>query len=159
MVLGYGQDSRGAINAQARNRCDAAVRLYLEGRILKIFLTVSAQKNGVYMADGMREYLLRRGVPKRHIIFDLRGANTAGEMDIFLTHRSAGEKVIFVSTWYHIPRITWLAAWRMSWKDFSTKAAWRHAHFVQDFLVEFLKIANAVLRPRKSAKTVLSPVI
>lgn len=157
LVFGYGQKKNGDIDEQTQNRCDKTIALHKQGTIGKIFLTVSASSSNVPMAESMRQYLLTNGVSKEHIVLERRGGNTAGEMDVFLSCVSEDKELVFISTWYHIPRIIWLALWRIPLRRFSVGVAWKHAHFKGDFLMEFLKMANAVLRPRRSAKVIATP--
>jgi len=152
LILGYGQRENGRIDEQIEDRCRKALRMYRNGKIEKIYLTVSASKNGVSMASAMRDFLVEQGVRENNIIVEQRGRNTAGEMEVFLSLVPTDERVVFVSTWYHIPRILWLALWRVRLTHFALGVAWRHAHFKADVLIEFLKFANAILRPRSSAK-------
>jgi len=152
LVFGYGQKDDGEIDEQTRDRCFKAAELYHKGEIRMIYLTVSASKNGVSMAMAMGEFLLGQGVDDRDIVIERRGGNTAGELDVFLGLASGQDCLWLISTWYHLPRILWLALWRLPWKKFRLAVAWRHAHFKDDVLKEFAKIANAILRPRKSAK-------
>jgi vancomycin permeability regulator SanA len=155
IVFGYGQKQNGKIDEQTKDRCQRAVWLYIIGKIEKIYLTVSASINGVSMASEMKSFLVSRSVSEADIIVERRGGNTAGEMDVFLSLVPSGSKVVFISTWYHIPRIFWLALWRISLSCFSFGIAWRYAHFKADVLIEFAKILKAVLCPRKSAKVFL----
>lgn len=152
LVLGYGQTETGCIDEQTKDRCKKAIEIYRAGGVSMIHLTASASKNGVSMAKAMQRFLITNGVPRVATSVERRGANTAGEMDIFLSRLPYASDVTFVSTWYHIPRIIWLALWRSPWQKFSVGIAWRHAHFKADVLVELLKIANAIIRPRRSAK-------
>lgn len=152
LIFGYGQKKDGSIDEQTMDRCQKAIRMYHDGRIKKIFLTVSATKNGTSMAEAMKRFMTRQGVYNRDVVIEPFGANTAGELDTFLSIVPTREKLLFISTWYHIPRIIWLASWRLPQSKFSVGVAWRHAHFRVDILMEFLKIANAVLRPRSSSK-------
>lgn len=104
------------------------------------------------MATAMQEFLVEQGVNENDIEIERRGGNTAGEMDVLLSIVSDKTKITFVSTWYHIPRIAWLALWRIRPSRFTLGVAWRHAHLREDVLFEFLKIANAILRSISSAK-------
>ena len=144
--------ANGDIDEQTKNRCDKAVDLYKQGAVRKIYLTVWITCNTFPMARSMQEYLTANGVPEDKIQLEPRGMNTAGEMDVFLSCVPKTHKIMFISTWYHIPRIIWLALWRVLPNRFSVAAAWKHAHFKGDVLMEFLKIANAILRPYRSAK-------
>lgn len=109
-------------------------------------------KNGRRMADEMRREIARY-VPTPMLHIDPRGGNTAGEMDVFLGHVGPSEeRIVFISTWYHVPRIIWFALWRLSATRFRVVGAKNHAHFKADVLVEFLKMGKAILRPKSSAK-------
>ena len=152
LVLGYGQRENGRIDEQTEDRCQKALRMYRDGKIRKIYLTVSASKNGVSMASAMRDFLVEQGVCENDIVVERRGGNTAGEVEVFLALVPTHEKVVFVSTWYHVPRILWLALWRINPARLAVGVAWQHAHFKADVLIEFPKLANALLRPKRSAK-------
>jgi len=153
LVFGYGQNADGNIDEQTRDRCMKAAELYRSNQVWNIYLTVSASKNGHSMAEKMAEYLVANGVRRESIVIDRRGGNTAGELDVFLSILQFGcGELVLVSTWYHLPRIAWLALWRLGIDQFSLRVAWNHAHFKGDVLVEFLKLTNAILRPRKSSK-------
>ncbi|MEK7066176.1 MAG: hypothetical protein AAB965_01220, partial [Patescibacteria group bacterium] len=92
------------------------------------------------------------GVDPKDVFICNHGKNTAGEMDVFLAFIQLQTELVFISTWYHIPRIIWLALWRVSPTRFSVGIAWKYAQFKGDFLMEFLKIVNAVIWPIRSAK-------
>lgn len=154
LVFGYGQKRDGSLSDQTADRCLKAIELYRRGMVSAIYLTVSAIKAGVSMASAMEGFLTEKIVFRVGIVICRTGENTAGELDVFLKMISPGEKFILVSTWYHLPRIVWLALWRgkvWPW-HFSLGVAWRHASLKGDLLVEPLKMANAVLRPLKSSK-------
>jgi len=164
LVFGYGQKTDGEINEQTRDRCNKAISLYHEKRIGKVYLTVSAVKNGVSMANEMKKYIILGGVNEKDILTDPRGRNTAGEMDVFFQLIPNTSMIIFISTWYHIPRIIWLSLWRLPPRKslllwFKVGIAWKHTHFKGDFLKEFLKIANAMMRPYKSAKMITQAIV
>ena len=154
LIFGYGQLADGSLDAQTRYRCRKAVELYQAGKIKVVFLTVAASKTGVLMAEAMRDFLVSQGVDREAIGLIPQGCNTAGEMDVFLQGLTKDTPVVFISTWYHIPRIVWLALWRLPWRRIRIGVSWRHAHFRADVLVEFAKLAKAFLWPRRSAKVV-----
>ena len=156
LVFGYGQTAEGFIDAQTADRCNRAAVLVAKDEVYQVWLTASAEQNGLLMAGMMKQYLSGR-ILRQRIFTDPRGGNTAGEMDVFLDNLMDGEEAVFVSTWYHIPRIIWLASWRLPWKRFSVAVAWKHVHFWGDFMKEFLKLGGSFLRPRASAKTIPLP--
>jgi uncharacterized SAM-binding protein YcdF (DUF218 family) len=163
LVFGYAQKEDGSLDDQTKDRCLKGAELYKKGKVGKIYLTVSAEKSGKAMADEMANFIQGQGIARRDIHIIRQGGNTAGEMDVFLTDLLVNygriREIFFVSSWYHIPRIVWLASRRMLWKNFSIKVAWSHVHFVGDFLMEFAKMANALLWPIKSAKILKTPLV
>lgn len=152
LVYGYGQKANGSIDEQTEGRCEKALELYRQGKIQKIFLTVSAGKNGKLMAEEMKRFILGRLLyPTENILVAPCGGNTAGETDVLLRQViHQGEfRVIPISTWYHLPRIWWLWLCRgyLVWP----RASWRAAHWA-DLRIEPLKMLNALLRPYRSSK-------
>ncbi len=136
-------------------RCDVGATLYAYEKVQRIFLTVEISKGGVSMACAMKEYLCRCHdiVPGDVVIF-LEGRNTAGETDAFLSRTRIEidlKKIYVVSTWYHIPRILFL--WWVRRRMPQPAISWRGAH-MGDMAIEPLKMANAILRPFRSAKVV-----
>jgi len=154
LIYGYAQLKDGTLDAQTKARCDVAARLYGKDKIEMIFLTVEVSKAGVPMAEAMKDYLRSEGVFGDDIVIFRHGRNTAGETDAFLSITASGDRrsVYVVSTWYHIPRILYL--WWVRGVIPRTGISWRKAHLA-DLLIEPLKMLNAILRPRKSAKVVL----
>lgn len=153
LVYGYGQNEDGTIDEQTRERCIIAFRLYNRNRIHRIFITVSASKNGKLMAEEMGSFFLACGVPSRDLRIDLRGGNTAGETDVCLT-LAGTTPVIPISTWYHVPRIWWL--WLCRGYITFPRASWKAAHWA-DLKIEPLKLLNALFRPRRSSKIIHGP--
>lgn len=156
LVYGYGQLKDGQIDGQTTERCRKALNLYESGKIQRIYITVSAEKNGIRMGQGMKQFFLDHSVPEEHVIFDPRGGNTAGETDVFLSlakDHVNGEsfKAIPISTWYHIPRIWWL--WLSRKRLVSVGISWNEAHWA-DLRIEPVKLAYALLRPHRSSKVV-----
>ncbi|MCI0565731.1 YdcF family protein [bacterium] len=151
LVFGYGQKENGLIDEQTEGRCEKAALLYKARRVRKIYVTASPMKAGLKMATRMFYHLEECGVDSVDVIVEPCGSNTAGEMDVFLSLIPSEPKIIFVSTWYHIPRIIWLAWRRMPSERFTVVASWKHAN-ITDLLIEPLKIINAVFRPRSSAR-------
>jgi vancomycin permeability regulator SanA len=155
-VLAYGQERGGGIDEQTKDRCRRALKLWRRGKVQTFYLTTCCAKDGVGMAEAMREFLMRAGVRRCQIVVAPHAGNTAGEMDVFLSLVPRGAKITFVSTWYHILRIIWLAMCRRPLR-FKVVAAWRHWHWWADMGKEFLmKLPNALIQPYRSAK-VLSP--
>lgn len=151
-MFGYGQKKDGAAHEQTIDRCGVALRLYYRGTLERIAIATGVVKNGVVMTDAMRDFFLENSVPHAHLMIIPRGLNTAGEMDTALPFIGKDEVVVFVSTWYHIPRIVYLALWRVPWRRFKVAVAWRHAHPTKDVAIEFLKLGNALIRPLSWSK-------
>jgi hypothetical protein len=156
IALVYGNDQRpdGSLNKQTQARCEQAVRLYRRGIVERIYLTTSYdfERSGKYMLEEMHCYLLKRRVPRAHVRVYPYGSNTAGETDALLLFTGCEinrvVRIFAVSTWYHLPRIWMLWAFRGYLVSLNATA---HAH-VRDVLVEPLKFLHSLLRPYASAK-------
>lgn len=149
LVYGYGQLKNGDLDNQTRARCEKALRLYKSRRITKIYITVGAHKNWVLMGQKMREYFLASGVTQCDAIFSPLGHNTAGETDGCLLLIVKKEKIIAISSWYHLPRIWFLWLVRGRWVHLAGSCEGVKA---TDLFWEPLKIANSILRPISSSK-------
>lgn len=152
LVFGYGQLDNGEIDDQTKNRCDKAVKLYGQEKIGHIYLTTASRKRKS-MALAMRDYLVKTGVRKDDIVVNRQGENTAGEIDAFLRLLPTKSRVFFISSWYHIPRIIWLSLWRVSPLRSAFGCALKNNGWKADIKPELYKIAMALIRPYKSAKS------
>lgn len=154
LVFAYGQLDDGSIDDQTTSRCNQVLKLYKKRLLKKIFITASAAKNGISLATSMRNYLLDSGVHTFDIVIDPRGENTTGEIDVFLSHVPSRSRVIFISSWYHIPRIIWLSIWRVPLLSLAFKSAWRKACHLSDIKAEVYKFLIAFFAPYKSSRII-----
>ena len=148
LVFGYGHD--GNLNYQTECRCQQALQLY-NGRIVrKIYLTCAiVDQNGTSLASQMACYFYEHSVSTLDCIVSPRSYNTAGEIDAFLALLQEEDDIVAVSSWYHLPRIWLLFAMR---QHLVKRSASYGGARLRDILVEPIKIANALLRPFRSAK-------
>ncbi len=157
LLFGYAQNEDGSLVPQTCSRCDKAAELYHKGQIERIYLLAYTSKGGQPMAHEMRNFLIARGVPAEKITVERRGGNTAGELDVFAAMVPKYEDILLISSWYHMPRIRFLAQKRFTNARTSFAAAFGHVHPVGDVLMEIPKFANSFLRPFASAKVLPSP--
>jgi vancomycin permeability regulator SanA len=83
----------------AMERMEAAVQLYHQGRVRKLF--VSGTNSSNRQADEMAQYAQRRGVPEQDIIIDGMGIDTHDTCRHFAGIAKAG---VLISQGYHLSR-------------------------------------------------------
>lgn len=59
-----------------KERLNQALTLYQEGRVQYIILSGGLGNNGITEAEGMKKYLVDRGVPENHLVLEDRSSNT-----------------------------------------------------------------------------------
>ena len=131
IVLGNSVFAHGSLSPWLQGRVDAALQLYEEGRIKKIFVSGGKGEYGVYEGDAMKKYLIEKNVPGNDIIKDNNGNNsylTAKDF-IALNDSLHFASAIVVSSFYHITRCKYIikklgyknvegfASSRYFWKD------------------------------------------
>lgn len=91
-----------------QERLDQALRLYEAGRVDKLIVSGGLDRNGSKLteAQGMRLYLVDKGVPKEDILLENRATSTYENL---VFSREAGEKnglssYLIVTHEYHAPR-------------------------------------------------------
>jgi len=154
LVLAYGQDQNGEINAETRDRCLAAIdgyrRLRNEGQACFFIISNTSSKmvrgREVVMGKKMAEFIYQQGVDETLIIYTpdegIRGGeNTGGEIDSCLEWFAASNlspegRLGFATTWYHVPRVRYLFFMRGLWPTVVCSAK-DHFDWVGDVLVEF----------------------
>ncbi|MDO8493657.1 MAG: YdcF family protein [bacterium] len=153
LVFAYGQDALGELLPQTKARCECAFAHYYMGWIDKIYLTCAVAKNGILISDKMKEYLIKLGIKERDIGVIPQGSNTAGEIDTFLTlHPRTEDKIIAVSTLYHLPRIKYLFWTRGIQAE--VIGTWSGTSWT-DLRIEPFKMLNSLVRPFASSKKVV----
>ena len=110
IILGNTVFADGSLSPWLKGRVDAALKLYREGRVKKIFASggigMTKDEGDYPEGDAMKEYLVSQGVPEGDVIADNNGRNT------YLTAKNFIEwnrqyhytSAIMVSQFYHITR-------------------------------------------------------
>jgi len=110
IILGNAVHPDGTLSSWLKGRVDAALKLYREGRVKKIFasggIAMSADEEGYPEGDAMKEYLVAHGVPAADIIADNYGRNTYLTAKDFIewNRQYHYTSAIIVSQFYHITR-------------------------------------------------------
>lgn len=107
VVLGNRVEEGGIPSERLRSRLDRALWLYQAGQAPVILVSGGPGRVGVPEAEGMKNYLLKQGVPETAIVADYGGVNTyetARNTESILKERDI-QKVLVVSNYYHIVRI------------------------------------------------------
>lgn len=110
IVLGNSVFADGSLSPWLQGRVDAALLLYKEGRVKKIFVSGGKGKYGFHEGDAMKKYLIEKNVPGNDIIKDNNGNNsylTAKDF-IALNDSMHFASAIVVSSFYHITRCKYI---------------------------------------------------
>jgi SanA protein len=103
IVFGAGYWSSGALSDVLRDRLDAAIELYRDGRVKKLLLSGDNRVEDYNEPAKMEEYALTQGLPKEDLILDYAGRRTYDTCyrarDIFMV-----SDAILVTQRYHLPR-------------------------------------------------------
>ncbi|MBI4137809.1 MAG: YdcF family protein [Candidatus Sungbacteria bacterium] len=145
-------------NSQTRARLEKTLNLYHKKRIEKICVTtaftVIQWGKEAYLAEIIRGYFLERGVPWEDIIVYTFGFNTAGEIEGCLLVVDPDEPITAISSWYHLPRIVILFAFR---KRLARPSPAFGGVTLGDLTGEIPRLWYAFTRPFKSARTIFRP--
>jgi vancomycin permeability regulator SanA len=113
VILGNRVFADGSLSSWLKGRTDAALELYKQKRVKKIFASggISPEEDGGYPeGNAMKEYLVRHGVHAEDVIADNAGVNTYwtaknySEWNKINHYRS----VIVVSQFYHVTRTKYI---------------------------------------------------
>ena len=113
VILGNRVYADGTLSDWLKGRTDAALQLYQQKRVRKIYASggISENDDGDYPeGTAMKQYLVKRGVPAEDVIADDKGKNTYCTAQNFL-HWNVQQKyssVIVVSQFYHITRTRYI---------------------------------------------------
>ena len=103
LVLGAFVSERGTPSYVLRQRLDKAVELYKAGKIERILVSGDHGKKNYDEVNGMKEYLLKNGIPLKDIFLDHAGFDTYSSMvrakEIFEV-----DSVIIITQKFHLPR-------------------------------------------------------
>ncbi len=113
VILGNRVYADGSLSSWLKGRTDAALKLYKEKKVKKIFASgrISPKEEGGYPeGNAMKEYLVRNGVPAEDVIADNEGINTYWTAENYLHWSKANnyKSVIVVSQFYHITRTKYI---------------------------------------------------
>ena len=110
IILGNTVYPDGRLSPWLKGRVDAALKLYREGRVKKIFasggIAMSDEEGGYPEGDAMKKYLVEQGVPGGDVIADNYGSNTYLTAKNFIAWNRQYHytSAIVVSQFYHITR-------------------------------------------------------
>ncbi len=108
LVLGAFVSERGTPSYVLRQRLDKAVELYKAGKIERILVSGDHGKKNYDEVNGMKEYLLKNGVPLKDIFLDHAGFDTYSSMvrarEIFEV-----DSVIIITQRFHLTRSVYIA--------------------------------------------------
>ncbi|MBS1566596.1 MAG: YdcF family protein [Bacteroidetes bacterium] len=114
IILGNAVYPDGSLSPWLKGRVDAALKLYREGRVKKIFASggigMSPDERGYPEGDGMKKYLVEHGVPAEDVIADNYGRNTYLTAKDFIAWNKDHHytSAIVVSQFYHITRTKYI---------------------------------------------------
>lgn len=108
IVLGARVYKSGRPSSYLRDRLDASVILYQEGKIKRFLLSGDHGKKSYDEVNQMRKYLIGKGVPNKHIFMDHAGFDTYSTMarakKVFEV-----DKAIVITQDFHLERSLFLA--------------------------------------------------
>jgi vancomycin permeability regulator SanA len=110
IILGNPVLADSSLSPWLQGRVDAAVKLYKEGRVKKIFASGGKGDYGVHEGDAMKKYLIEKNIVAGDIIADNNGNNsflTAKDF-IALNDSLHFASAIVVSSFYHITRCKYI---------------------------------------------------
>jgi len=110
IILGNAVFADSSLSPWLQGRVDAAIKLYQEGRVKKIFASGGKGEYGVHEGDAMEKYLVKKDIPASDIIADNNGKNsylTAKDF-IVLNDSLHFASAIVVSSFYHITRCKYI---------------------------------------------------
>jgi len=113
VILGNRVFPDGSLSSWLKGRTDAALELYKQKRVKKIFASggISPEEDGGYPeGNAMKEYLVRHGVRAEDVIADNAGVNTYWTAKNYLEWSRINhyQSVIVVSQFYHVTRTKYI---------------------------------------------------
>lgn len=137
LLHAHEQNKDGSLNNQTADRCDKAINVFKKRNDAVIYITVSNEKSGKMIAFEMKNYLIKIGISKESIKVFPEAFNTIGEIKVALKYMEGDEKIISVSSFYHLPRI--FIMWLLKGKLVVVKASYRGI-YLKDLMLEPLKM-------------------
>lgn len=107
LVPGAGLNAVGGPSLPLRDRLDAAIQLYKDGKVQK--LLVSGDNDSVYYNEpgAMQTYAIEAGIPKEDVVPDYAGRRTYDSC-YRARHIFGMDELIVVTQAYHLPRAVFL---------------------------------------------------
>lgn len=99
IVFGARVNKDTQLSDAARERIEAAVLLYKQGKIKKLFISGDNRNNAE--ADAIAHYAVQRGVPEADILIDRFGIDTNDTCRHFA---AIGNEAIIITQGFHLPR-------------------------------------------------------
>ncbi|MEL7625823.1 MAG: ElyC/SanA/YdcF family protein [Anaerolineaceae bacterium] len=107
LVPGAGLNASGGPSAPLKDRLDAAITLYRQGKVQKLLLTGDNTEITYNEPGAMQIYALEQGVPEEDLVLDYAGRRTYDSC--YRAHHIFGlDEVIVVTQAYHLPRALFL---------------------------------------------------
>ena len=107
LVPGAGLNSSGGPSAPLRDRLDAAIELYRQGKVQKLLLSGDNTEVTYNEPAAMKAYALSQGIPEADLVLDYAGRRTYDSC--YRAHAIFGlDEVIIVTQAYHLPRALFL---------------------------------------------------
>jgi vancomycin permeability regulator SanA len=106
IILGNTVFADGTLSPWLQGRVDEGLRLYRNGQVKKLFVSGGIGTSDYPEGDGMRTYLLAKGVPDSDIIVDNYGDNSYLTARNFMHLDSSAHyrSAVVVTSYYHITR-------------------------------------------------------
>jgi uncharacterized SAM-binding protein YcdF (DUF218 family) len=89
-----------------KERCNLAIELYHSGKVDRLILSGGLGQNSITEAEGMRQYLIERGVKNEHLILEDRSTNTKENL-LFTSEILQNQKyhtLVLITHDYHMHR-------------------------------------------------------
>lgn len=110
IILGNTVFADGSLSPWLQGRVDEALRLYQNKQVKKLFVSGGIGKTRYPEGDGMRNYLVAKGVPEEDIIVDNEGDNSYLTARNFKDLNNAGtyQTAVIVTSYYHVTRTKYI---------------------------------------------------
>ncbi|MDF2188796.1 YdcF family protein [Paraflavitalea sp. CAU 1676] len=110
IILGNTVFADGTLSPWLQGRVDEALRLYRNRQVHKLFVSGGIGKTRYPEGDGMRNYLVAKGVPTEDIIVDNEGDNSYLTARNFQSLNKQGEfqTAVIVTSYYHVTRTKYI---------------------------------------------------
>ena len=107
LVPGAGLNRLGGPSAPLKDRLDAAIELYNQGKVQKLLLSGDNTEVTYNEPGAMQAYALDQGIPEEDLVLDYAGRRTYDSC--YRAHHIFGlDEIIVVTQSYHLPRALFL---------------------------------------------------